>query len=108
MLEVEVVAREASVAGLALVRDGARGYADLVDQFRRALVSVALNTSEGLGRHGGDRGHLLSVARGSAKEASVALALLVAMGLVPADPAGPVEAALDRVRAMLWRLAHRA
>lgn len=106
MLDVQRVAQTAAVAGLGLVREGKRGHGELIDQFKRALVSVALNTSEGLGRSAGDRRHLLSVARGSAKEASVALALLVAMDAVDATPALEVEAGLDRVRAMLWKLAH--
>lgn len=104
MLDVQKVAQDVAVRGLQLVRGVAKGYGDLVDQFRRALVSVALNTSEGLGRSAGDRRHLLGVARGSAKEASVALALLVAMGVVEGQPAQGLEADLDRVRAMLWRL----
>ena len=105
-MDVQVVAQETVVKGLGLVKGGKRGYGELIDQFKRALVSVALNASEGLGRSKGDRTHLLSIARGSAKEASVALGLLVALGVVEGHGAQPVEAGLDRVRAMLWKLAH--
>lgn len=105
MLEVEVLATSVAARGLALVKDVPRGHGELVDQFRRAVVSVALNTTEGVGRKAGDRRQLLTIARGSAKEASVALELLAAMGVVPGDSVPPVEADLDRVRAMLWRLA---
>lgn len=105
MLQVERVAMEAARVGLALVGKPPRGYADLADQFRRAITSVALNTTEAVGRHGGDRRHLASVARGSAKEASVALLLLVSVGAVTPDAADGVEALLDRTRAMLWRMA---
>lgn len=106
MLEVEVVVRAAAVAGLRAVAVVPRGQGELVDQFRRAMTSVALNTTEGLGRVGKDRAHFMAMARGSAKEASMALSLLVALQVVPDEVAGPVEANLDRARAMLWRMAH--
>lgn len=105
MLDVEKVAQAVALEGLRLVKGVQRGNGDLVDQFRRALVSVTLNTTEAMGRKaGGDRKHLLSVARGSAKEASAALALLAALEVV-GPQAEAVEVGLDRVRAMLWRLA---
>ena len=105
MLQVERTAMEAARLGLAAVAKPTRGFADLADQFRRAVTSVALNTTEAVGRHGGDRRHLASVARGSAKEASVALALLAGIGAVEPAMAEEVEALLDRTRAMLWRMA---
>lgn len=105
MLQVEKVAQDVAVRGLGLVREVPRGYGELADQFKRAVVSVALNTTEALGRKDGNRRNLLAVARGSAKEASVALALLGAVGAVAQAEVAGVEQDLDRVRAMLWRLA---
>ena len=102
MLKVQQVAQETAVAGLLLVKDGVRGYSDLVDQFRRAVVSVTLNTTEGLARTGRDEQQFFRIARGSAQEASAALGLLVAIGAVQAGDAAKVESGLDQVRAMLW------
>lgn len=107
MLEVERLAKETARAGLALVVSVQRGYGDLVDQTRRALVSVALNTTEGLQRTGGDRRQLLTVARGSAAEAAVALGLLAGLGLVADEAVAPLDKDLDRIRAMLYRLAQK-
>ena len=108
MLKVQELAQQTAVDGLVLVKAGARGYADLVDQFRRALVSVTLNTTEGLARTGRDEQQFLRVARGQREEASAALALLVAIGAVQPGDAAKVESGLDQVRAMLWRLGQLA
>ena len=105
MLKVQEIAQQTAVAGLLAVQGGAKGYADLVDQFRRALVSVTLNIAEGRTRNGREEQHFFKIARGSAQEASAALALLVAVGAVVPPSAAAVEHGLDQVRAMLWRLA---
>jgi four helix bundle protein len=92
-----------AVDGLRLVQGGARGYGDLVDQFRRAVTSVALNVAEGLSRRGVEERQYFRVARGSALEASTALALLVAIGA--AEGRGrAVEHRLDQF-GVLWSLA---
>ncbi len=104
-MQVEEVAMEAARLGLAAVAKPPRGCAELADQFRRAVTSVALNTTEAVGRHGGDRRHLMSVARGSAKEASVALMLLASLGAMDPDAQQAIEVLLDRARTMLWRMA---
>ena len=104
MLKVQEIAQQTAVAGLLAVQGGAKGYADLVGQFRRALVSVTLNIAEGRTRNGREEQHFFRIARGSAVEASAALALLVAVGAVVPASAAAVERGLDQVRAMLWRL----
>lgn len=98
-----------SVAGQALLatQRPPRGHADIVDQFRRAATSVALNTAEGCRRLGADRKQFLRVALGSAAEASAALTLLVLVGVVSAAQAAVIEAGLDEVRAMLYGLGKR-
>ncbi|MBI5608584.1 MAG: four helix bundle protein [Deltaproteobacteria bacterium] len=106
MLDVERVTMAAARAGLGLVAGRVAKHGDLVGQFQRAVLSQALNTTEGLGRTGKDRAHFFAIARGSSKEASVALALLEALGAVPPGAAAVVERELDRGRAMLWRMAH--
>jgi len=107
MLIVEQLAREAACHGIALVQALPRGNGELVDQVKRALISVVLNTTEGLNRTAGDRRNLLTVARGSAAEAGAGLALLAALGLADAAQIEALDAQLDRVRGMLFRLAQR-
>ena len=108
MLMVQQLAKEAAGAGIRLVATVPRGHGELCDQVRRALVSVVLNTSEGLNRSGGDRRNLLGVARGSASEAAAGLGLMVDLGLADAAAVAELDAVLDRIRAMLFRLAQRA
>ena len=107
MLQVEIVARDAAREGIALVQALPRGNGELVDQVKRALISVVLNTTEGLNRTAGDRRNLLTVARGSAAEAGAALGLLVALGLADEARVDTLDTQLDRVRGMLFRLAQR-
>ena len=64
----------------------------LADEIGRAAESVALNISEARERAGLDRADLYRRAAGSASELTTDFAA--------------VDAALDRVRAMLWRLTH--
>ncbi len=107
MLEVEKLAKKTACDGMVLVAGVQRGYGDLVDQVRRALVSTALNTTEGLHRAGGDRRQLLTVARGSAAEAAVGLGLLAGLGLLPDEPVRALDQELGRIRAMLFRLGQK-
>jgi len=78
----------------------------LADEIGRAAESVALNISEGRERAGLDRADLFRRAAGSASELTTALRIAKARGYISAADFGGVEAALDRVRAMLWRLTH--
>src|SRR5437763_12577203 len=78
---------------------------ELSDQARRATTSVALCIGEGQRRQGRDRLHLFRVASGSAAEVKTALRLAVAWGYLDKDTLGNPLALLDRVGAMLWRLA---
>ena len=107
MLQVEIVARDAAREGIALVQALPRGNGELVDQVKRALISVVLNTTEGLNRTAGDRRNLLTVARGSAAEAGAALGLLAALGLADQTQVDALDERLDRVRGMLFKLAQR-
>ena len=78
----------------------------LADELGRAAESIALNLSEGRMRAGLDRRDLWWRAAGSAAEVTVALRLARATGCVAASELAAVDALLDRVRAMLWRLTH--
>ncbi len=78
----------------------------LARQARNAASSVALNLAEGRARSGRDRRYHFQVALGSASE--LRTALLVAEAWGDLDPArnAPVQAQLDEIIAMLWRLTH--
>ena len=78
----------------------------LADEVVRAGESVALNISEGRQRAGLDRADFYRRAAGSASELTTALRIARARGYITPDDHAAVDAALDRVRAMLWRLTH--
>ena len=82
----------------------ARRDRDLGRQIRRAAASVALNLAEGRARSGADRAHAFRIARGSAGEVRVALRVARAWGYTEARAVGPIDAILDRICAMCWRL----
>ena len=85
----------------------ARHDRDLARQLRRAASSIVLNLAEGRQRAGGDRGHAYRIAAGSAAEVGAALDVAVAWRYVTPAERAALDAPLDRVRAMLWRLTHR-
>ena len=76
----------------------------LADEIGRAAESVALNVSEARQRAGLDKPDLFRRAAGSAAELTTALRIARARGYITAADFDAVETALDRVRAMLWRL----
>lgn len=78
----------------------------LADQIGRAAESVSLNTSEARQRAGLDRADLFRRAAGSASELTAALRIARLRGYITAADFAVVDAQLDRVRAMLWRLTH--
>ena len=78
----------------------------LADEIGRAAESVALNVSEARQRVGLDRADLYRRAAGSASELTTALRIARARSYISIDEHDAVEHALDRVRAMLWRLTH--
>ena len=78
----------------------------LADEVCRAAESVALNVSEARQRAGLDRADLFRRAAGSASELTTALRIARARGYISPAEFTAVDAALDRVRAMLWRLTH--
>jgi four helix bundle protein len=78
----------------------------LADEIGRASESVALNISEARQRAGLDRADLFRKAAGSAGELTTALRIAKARRYITAADFAAVDAPLDRVRAMLWRLTH--
>jgi four helix bundle protein len=80
----------------------------LADEVGRAAESVALNVSEARQRAGLDRADLFRRAAGSASELTTALRIARARGYITQADHAAVDATLDRVRAMLWRLTIKA
>jgi four helix bundle protein len=81
-----------------------RKSASLAKQLANASESVALNLGEGRLRRDGDKRRHFEIAAGSASEVTVALRIAVAKRYITAAEAAEVDAVLDRVRAMLFRL----
>jgi len=79
-----------------------RHNAELARQMSRAADSVVLNLGEGRCRRDGDRRRHFEMAAGSASELTAALRIAKLRGYAELDA---VEPQLDRVRAMLYRLA---
>lgn len=81
--------------------------ASLAKQLSDASESIALNLGEGRLRRDGDRRRHYEMAAGSAGEVTVALRIAVAKRYITVAELAEVDAVLDPVRAMLYRLARR-
>lgn len=79
---------------------------DLARQMRRAGASVMLNIAEGWRRLGRDRRQHYAIAAGSNAELRAALDVGEAFGYLDAESFAELDALLDRVSAMLYRLTH--
>jgi four helix bundle protein len=104
-LDAFCVARDALRLGDSLARRMPRGYATLQDQLRRALLSAYLGIAEASSRTGADRISRFRTARGEASEAAAALEAVAILGLAPDTEVEAVMSLLDRLCAMLTRLA---
>ena len=104
-LDAFSVAREALALGDAIARRIPRGYAGLADQLRRALLSAFLGIAEASSRSGSDRLARFRCARGEASEAAAALEAVQLLHLVPGVDVERALGLLDRLCAMLTRLA---
>jgi four helix bundle protein len=78
--------------------------ASLAKQLADASESIALNLGEGRLRKAGDKRRHFEMAAGSASEVTVALRIAVAKRYVTRAELAELDAVLDRVRAMLYRL----
>ena len=105
-LDAFKVARETLRLGDALTRRLPRGYATLQDQLRRALLSAYLGIAEASSRQGADRLCRFRCARGEACAAAAALEGVLVLNLAPEAEILTLLALLDRLCAMLTRLAH--
>ena len=82
-----------------------RGHRDLIDQLRRAALSVPLNNAEGSGKFSPDAVRFYTIARGSALECAAAvLDALEAMTVFSQADLNQAPELLERVVSMLTGL----
>ena len=81
-----------------------KGYSGLVDQLRRAALSVPLNIAEGGGKFSKDAVRFYTIARGSALECAAILDALQAMAVFDEAPLGKGRVLLERVVSTLTGL----
>ncbi len=75
---------------------------DLARQLRRAASSIALNTAEAVGSHGGNEKARFRTALGSTQETRACLDVAEVFGYVAVD--AQLRDDLDRIAATLFRL----
>ncbi len=76
----------------------------MTDQIERAATSIALNLAEGNATRDGNRRARFANALGSAQETRVALRVAAAWGWLDASEVRDLDAALDSICAMIYRL----
>jgi len=103
-LDVYRASTQFLAASTRLIAGCPRGHSDLLDQLRRAALSVPLNIAEGSGKFGRDAGRFYAIARGSALECAAILDALEAMGLVQAAIVQGPRETLERIVSMLTGL----
>ncbi len=104
MLEIYPFIIETLKLLVSVVREIAGHDPDLARQLRRAGSSIALNTAEGIGGHGGNERLRFRTALGSNQEVRACLDVAEAWGYVDAiDPA--LRDRFDRIAATLYKLA---
>ena len=82
-----------------------RGHWSLVDQFRRASTSIALNIAEGAGRYAkGEKKQFYSIAKGSAYECVPLVSLFNELNLIGKETASTWKDSLQRICQMLTKL----
>ena len=81
-----------------------KGYGDIVDQLRRAALSVPLNIAEGSGKFNRDAVRFYTIARGSALECAAILDALEAMTVFDEANLKEGRDLLERIVSMLTGL----
>ena len=87
-----------------LVAKVPKGHGDLVDQLRRAALSVPLNIAEGSGKFSRDAMRFYTIALGSALECAAILDALEAIGVFDQPALMPARELLERIVSMLTGL----
>ena len=87
------------------IPDIPRGYSALVDQWRRAAMSVPLNIAEAVGKTSeADRNHRYAIARGEAMECGAILDVVRLVNAVSEPELTAAKLLLVRVVGMLSKL----
>ena len=81
-----------------------KGHGDIVDQLRRAALSVPLNIAEGSGKFSRDAVRFYTISRGSALECAAILDALEAMAVFDQANLEKPRALLERIVSMLTGL----
>ncbi len=89
-----------------LIDEMPKGSSILVDQLKRASISMPLNIAEGAGKRSkADYRKYFDIARGSAMECGAILDVCLKLNLVRQDRYTPGKVLLERIVAMLTKLA---
>jgi four helix bundle protein len=104
-LDVYRLARELARTGTAILQQVPPGRADLVDQFRRASLSVALNIAEGAGEFAPrEKARFYRMAKRSSTECAAILDHMSDVGILhPAETVG-AKTLVQRIVSTLVRL----
>ena len=81
-----------------------KGHGEIVDQLRRAALSVPLNIAEGSGKFNRDAVRFYTIARGSALECAAILDALEAMAVFDEPHLKQARDLLERIVSMLTGL----
>jgi four helix bundle protein len=103
-LDVYRASTELLAATWKLVARVPKGHGDIVDQFRRAALSVPLNIAEGSGKFSRDAVRFYTIARGSALECAAILDALQAMAVFDEPDLEQARQLLERIVSMLTGL----
>lgn len=104
-LDVYRLARQHARESNRLIGQLPRGRADVIDQYRRAALSLPLNISEGAGEFAPkEKARLYRIARRSADECSALLDHLVDLELSTAEQTRPAKQLLRRIVGAMVKL----
>lgn len=104
-LDVYKAATEYLALSIKLVTEIPRGNGALVDQLRRASLSIPLNIAEGSGKNSrADGARFFAIARGSAMECSAILDAISIMDFATKEDIEKADHKLTRIVAMLTKL----
>jgi four helix bundle protein len=104
-VNVAETGRQSNLKGTRASGDGSRGYSALVDQWRRAAVSIPLNIAEAVGKTSeGDRNNRYAIARGEAMECGAILDVVRLIEAMPEPELAAAKQLLVRVVGMLSRM----
>ena len=104
-LDVYRLARELARTGNAVFRQVPPGRSDLIDQFRRAALSVALNIAEGAGEFAPkEKSRFYRMAKRSATECAATLDHLVDLDMLNTAETRSTKTLLHRIVSALVKL----